>query len=57
MMKLVACYLPSDRVWEKITNYAAIFGGNMRQLCEKQTGLCKEISTLDKIYNKTFQMY
>ena len=49
MMKLVAMYLPSDRVQKKITNYAASFGGNMRQVCRKQTGLWGQISTVDKI--------
>ena len=45
MMKLVAWHLSSNTVQNIITNYAMIFGGKMCQLCVKQTGLCRQIST------------
>ena len=42
---------------EKITNYAIISSGKMRQLCRKQTGLCRQISTVAKIDKSAFWMY
>ena len=55
MMKLLAWHLSSDRVRKK--NYVAIFGGNMHQLWGKQTGLYEQISAVNKIDSKAFQMH
>ena len=52
--------MPSDQGVKKITNYAMIFSGNLviRQLCGKQTELCKQISfeAQDKIDNTAFRI-
>ena len=56
MMKLIACHQPSERVQIKKTNYAAIFSGNMHQLCGKQTELCKQISKLTELITRPFEL-
>ena len=46
-------------IWKgagKKKNYAAIFGGNMRQLCGKQTELCKQISKLTKLITRPSEL-
>ena len=40
---------------KKITNYVMIFGGKNAQLGGKQTGLCGQISAIDKIDKKHLQ--
>ena len=57
MMKLMSCYLPSDRVWKKKTNYATVFGRKMRQLYVNQTRSYRQISAVDKIYKNAFWTY
>ena len=54
-MKLIACHLPSDRVWKKITHYVTIFGGKMRQLCRKQLNYADKFQQLTKLIIKPFE--
>ena len=52
--------MPSDRVLEKITNYAEMFGGgNVEKWVDhaENTPNYAESSTINKIGNKAFQMY
>ena len=46
--------MPFDRVQEKITDSVTIFSEKMCQLCRKQTGLCGQTSTVDRIDKNTW---